>query len=78
MVNLCRCGTYNAISAAVHDLAGIAVAHSSAVASQTVKPTEHTLNKTVAAATVAVAGIGTVAAIHWKKSQKSKAEGDES
>jgi isoquinoline 1-oxidoreductase alpha subunit len=78
MVNLCRCGTYNAISAAVHDLAGITVAHSSAVASQTVKPTEHTLNKTVAAATVAVAGIGTVAAIHWKKSQKSKAEGDES
>jgi isoquinoline 1-oxidoreductase alpha subunit len=22
MINLCRCGTYNAISAAIHDLAG--------------------------------------------------------
>jgi isoquinoline 1-oxidoreductase alpha subunit len=74
MVNLCRCGTYNAIKAAVHDLAG------TTSAPEQVLP-EPLLNKTVAAATAAitaVAGIGAVAAIQWKKKQKSSLEGGQS
>jgi isoquinoline 1-oxidoreductase alpha subunit len=74
MVNLCRCGTYNAIKAAVHDLAG------TTSAPEQVLP-EPLLNKTVVAATAAitaVAGIGAVAAIPWEKKQKSSLEGGQS
>ncbi len=77
MVNLCRCGTYNAISAAVHDLSGTTAA--AIAANGTQEPAGGSgLNKTVAVASAAVAGLGAVAAIHWKNSRKEKVEGSES
>jgi isoquinoline 1-oxidoreductase alpha subunit len=76
MVNLCRCGTYNMIKAAVHDLSGTTEA---AAASASAGAPEHPLSKTVAAvATAAVVGAGALAAVQWKKTQKNKAEGEES
>ncbi|MFL9942350.1 (2Fe-2S)-binding protein [Paraburkholderia graminis] len=70
MVNLCRCGTYNAIRAAVHDLAGNPAAKSAAVASSNATP-EHPARNTVTAAT-ALAGIAVVSAIAHNKSRPAK------
>jgi len=77
MVNLCRCGTYNAIKAAVHDLAGTPVAPAQAASGAP----EQVLNKTVVAATAAgaaVAGIAAVSTIQWRKKQPSSTEGSQS
>lgn len=79
MVNLCRCGTYNMIKAAVHDLSGNTDAAASVPVPASTGTAEHPLNKTaVAVAAVAVVGAGALAAVQWKKTQKNKAEGDES
>lgn len=79
MVNLCRCGTYNAISAAVHDLSGATATAAATASDGEQEPAGGDgLNKTVAAATAVVAGLGAVAAIHWKNSRKEKREGGES
>lgn len=62
MVNLCRCGTYNAIRAAVHDLAGSQAAHTAAV-TLPARGTGSPERETTAAATIALAGaIGAIRA----------------
>jgi isoquinoline 1-oxidoreductase alpha subunit len=67
MVNLCRCGTYNAISAAVHDLAG-GGAGQVAAAGLPGQTAEHGAGKAVAAATIALSGLGGLGAIGGRTS----------
>lgn len=73
MINLCRCGTYNAINAAVHDLAG---GESHAVAGQTAQAHAEGLaiGKVAAAATIASAGAGALGAM---KGHSREAIGEE-
>jgi len=73
MVNLCRCGTYNAISAAVHDLAGgrpgqIAATGVSGQASA------RESGKTVATATIALVGIAALGTIGAKATGNGRDE----
>lgn len=71
MVNLCRCGTYNAIKAAMHDLSGSkGTPAASTLPAAPAGPAG--VNQTAVAA-AAVAGIGAVAAIQWRLTQKAKA-----
>lgn len=57
MVNLCRCGTYNAINAAVHDLAGDgAIRQAAGTTTGSERPGQAVLDKVTA--TVAIADIG--------------------
>ncbi|EOA03084.1 aerobic-type carbon monoxide dehydrogenase, small subunit CoxS/CutS-like protein [Herbaspirillum frisingense GSF30] len=73
MVNLCRCGTYNAIKAAMHDLSGSKGAPAAAASTLPAAPSGPAgVNQTTVAA-AAVAGIGAVAAIQWSRTQKAKA-----
>ncbi|MBG7620129.1 (2Fe-2S)-binding protein [Herbaspirillum sp. AP02] len=73
MVNLCRCGTYNAIKAAMHDLSGNKGAPAAAASTLPAAPSGPAgVNQTTVAA-AAVAGIGAVAAIQWSRTQKAKA-----
>lgn len=73
MVNLCRCGTYNAIKAAMHDLSGSKGAPVAAASTQPAAPAGPAGVNQTAVAAAAVAGIGAVAAIQWSRSQKAKA-----
>ncbi|MFT4066793.1 (2Fe-2S)-binding protein [Paraburkholderia sp.] len=57
MVNLCRCGTYNAINAAVHELAGGHGGQIAAAGSASEFPV-HVTRGTVVTATTAFAGVG--------------------
>ncbi len=73
MVNLCRCGTYNAIKAAMQDLSGSKGAPAAAASTLPAAPSGPAgVNQTTVAA-AAVAGIGAVAAIQWSRTQKAKA-----
>jgi isoquinoline 1-oxidoreductase alpha subunit len=63
MVNLCRCGTYNAIRAAVHDLSGAQSAQIAASAGLPAQGSGHPAGKTTVAAAIALAGIGAIGAI---------------
>jgi isoquinoline 1-oxidoreductase alpha subunit len=63
MVNLCRCGTYNAIRAAVHALAGNPPGHVASAAGIPAQTSERPAATATVAATLAVAGIGAVRAI---------------
>jgi isoquinoline 1-oxidoreductase alpha subunit len=74
MVNLCRCGTYNAIKAAMHELSGGTGAPAAAAAATTpaAPAAADGINKTAVAA-AAVVGVGAVAAIQWSKTQKARA-----
>ncbi|MCI1013346.1 (2Fe-2S)-binding protein [Herbaspirillum sp. C7C2] len=73
MVNLCRCGTYNAIKAAMHDLSGSKGSPAAAASTLPAAPAGPAgVNQTTVAA-AAVAGIGAVAAIQWSRTQKAKA-----
>jgi isoquinoline 1-oxidoreductase alpha subunit len=63
MVNLCRCGTYNAIRAAVHDLSGDKGAQTAAAAGLPAQGSGDPASKTTLAATIALAGIGAIGAI---------------
>ncbi|WP_049620629.1 (2Fe-2S)-binding protein [Frateuria defendens] len=58
MVNLCRCGTYNAIKAAVHDLAG-GGADQAAAAGAAGNAPQHPAGKAAAAGALALAVLGT-------------------
>ncbi|WP_321807008.1 (2Fe-2S)-binding protein [Burkholderia sp. BCC1993] len=68
MINLCRCGTYNAIHAAVNDLSGAAVAHADVD-----RPITSALPTVATAATATLAGIAVVSAV----ASKAPAAGDE-
>jgi len=63
MINLCRCGTYNAIRAAVHALSGDEPGHAASGAGVPVQTIEHPAAAATVAATFALAGIGAVRAI---------------
>jgi isoquinoline 1-oxidoreductase alpha subunit len=71
MVNLCRCGTYNAIKAAMHELSGGTGAPAAAAAATTpaAPAAADGINKTAVAA-AAVVGVGAVAAIQWSKTRR--------
>jgi len=73
MVNLCRCGTYNAIKAAMHDLSGSKGAPAAAASTLPAAPAGPAGVNQTAVAAAAVAGIGAVAAIQWSRTQKAKA-----
>lgn len=77
MINLCRCGTYNAIKAAVHDLAD---GHMSQAASAEIfgPASTHGFDKTMAAETVTLAGIGTLEMAGKKTSGVQDSGRDES
>jgi isoquinoline 1-oxidoreductase alpha subunit len=62
MVNLCRCGTYNAIRAAVHALAGSEPGQVASAAGIPVQTPEHPAGKATVAATFALADSGAVRA----------------
>ena len=62
MVNLCRCGTYNAIRAAVHDLSGANGVRTAASAALPAQSSGHPAGKTAGAATIALVGIGAIGA----------------
>lgn len=75
MVNLCRCGTYNAIRAAVYDLSGDVAGQTAAIDRS--KPTpEHPVQKAGTAATTALAGIAVVSAIAVRASGTVDGERD--
>ncbi|WP_349606075.1 (2Fe-2S)-binding protein [Cupriavidus sp. DF5525] len=76
MVNLCRCGTYNAISAAVHDLAGDGAGRAAAV-DRPDQARETAVGTAVAAATIALTGLGALGVMHLRKSRKADDAGDE-
>lgn len=59
MVNLCRCGTYNAIRAAVHDLTGTSGAQKVAV-TDTPQQAQNGQQNREAGVAVAAAGVGTL------------------
>jgi len=69
MINLCRCGTYNAIHAAVNDLSGDSNPHA-AVA----HPSDPTTQHAATAVTATLAGIAAVGAIASKASGTSEEE----
>lgn len=73
MVNLCRCGTYNAIKAAMHDLSGSKGTPAAAASTLPAAPAGPAGVNQTAVAAAAVAGIGAVAAIQWRLTQKAKA-----
>ncbi|ONN67997.1 (2Fe-2S)-binding protein [Herbaspirillum sp. VT-16-41] len=73
MVNLCRCGTYNAIKAAMHDISGSKGAPAAAASTLPAAPAGPAGVNQTAVAAAAVAGIGAVAAIQWSRTQKAKA-----
>ena len=73
MVNLCRCGTYNAIKAAMHDLSGSKGTPAAAASTLPAAPAGPAGVNQTAVAAAAVAGIGAVAAIQWRLTQKTKA-----
>ena len=62
MVNLCRCGTYNAIRAAVHELSGDKGGQTDAATDLPAQISGHPAGKTAIAATIALAGIGAIGA----------------
>ena len=74
MVNLCRCGTYNAISAAVHGLAGGEVKPAKGAAASPLRLDERAIVE-IAAATGMVSGIGVCAGV---KTATQGATSDES
>lgn len=69
MVNLCRCGTYNAIREAVHELAGGASSNTAATGNA-VSAAEHPAPTVAVTATTALAGIAVVSAIAKAKCEK--------
>ncbi|WP_413628831.1 (2Fe-2S)-binding protein [Herbaspirillum frisingense] len=73
MVNLCRCGTYNAIKAAMHDISGSKGAPAAAASTLPAAPAGPAGINQTAVTAAAVAGIGAVAVIQWSRSQKAKA-----
>ncbi|MCY0853468.1 (2Fe-2S)-binding protein [Cupriavidus sp. D39] len=75
MVNLCRCGTYNAISAAVHDLAGDGTGRTAAAVLPEHAP-QHGKGKVAAAVAIGLTGIGALGVMHKRKSEKADDEGD--
>lgn len=72
MVNLCRCGTYNAISAAVHDLAG---GHTGRVAATGLSAPTHRPGKDAAAATIALPGNGALGGVIEPKTSRTASDG---
>lgn len=77
MVNLCRCGTYNAISAAVHDLAGDGAVQTAAAADLTEQAPAHATGKAVAATAIALTGIGALGVMLRRKSRRVDDEAGE-
>lgn len=77
MLNLCRCGTYNAINAAVHDLAGNHAGQVAATGHST-HPAIHRPGKEAAAATIALAGNGALGVIDPKTPRTASDGRDES
>lgn len=73
MVNLCRCGTYNAIKAAMHDLSGATATPAAPTATAPAAPAASGGLNQSAVAAAALVGVGAVAAIQWSKTQKAKA-----
>jgi len=72
MVNLCRCGTYNAINAAVHDVAGNPVNPASVTGIAEQSPAqEHGMGKAAAVAAIALVGIGAAVGVVRNKSKSA-------
>jgi isoquinoline 1-oxidoreductase alpha subunit len=74
MVNLCRCGTYNAIKAAVHALAGNSVDTTASADASAVEPSSHPAGKVVAITSAAVAAIASLGVIVAKQQKAAKHE----
>ncbi|EYS97616.1 (2Fe-2S)-binding protein [Cupriavidus sp. SK-4] len=78
MVNLCRCGTYNAINAAVHEIAGNPVNPAAAAGIPEQAPTqEHGIGKAAAVAAIALVGIGGAVGVIRNRSRNANEQGDE-
>ncbi|BFG80853.1 (2Fe-2S)-binding protein [Paraburkholderia terrae] len=75
MVNLCRCGTYNAIRAAVDDLAGNMPGQTAAAVHREPAP-QHPAGDVVASAATTLAGIAVVGALTGATSTKPGGERD--
>lgn len=69
MINLCRCGTYNAIHAAVNDLSGGSNTHAAAD-----QPSGPTTQRAATAMTATLAGIAAVGAIAGEVSGNTEDE----
>lgn len=77
MINLCRCGTYNAINAAVHEVAGTAVVKTESNMAADTPPVASQIPGSGVAAAAAAALVGVGALVMRRQANKAKDDGEQ-